>query len=435
MKRTVTLILALALLLACLTGCESKKDLPMTTIVTETGEQKELPLATVLIDTGIEPSNFRTFLKTVPGFDREFHMEVQAMPQEPERSQRLQRIRTEILAGKGPDLFISDCYRTTVVDIREAGVDLGDGPLFHFPSQAMENRMFLPLDGYIENAQFMEFDKLHPAVMAVGRNQEGQQIIPLKFDFYLTGYIPSVYDMPEERPKSRQEMLDSGCPVLEFAAKGMWGDALLDSFAQTIDQENDLPAFTEEELLERALALWDSRQKRWSGEYDFFGVDKWDGCGPASMFFIDYSPREDTILVPDYNNAGGVSAFVTVFAAINRNANYPGYAFRVLDKLLSKSEQEKQALYGEVWMPGLPVCVDFDKDAAFLGGNRLAPEDLEEYQELLEMIDNVRFLTSLDQELIRTLVPVCAAEHSTQADVEKTAHQVYTTMKMMLAES
>lgn len=434
MKKFLSVLLTLALLCALLAACGGKEDLPTTTILTETGEQVELPLVTVLIDApSIQLTNFMSIMRTVPGYDREFHLEVTQLPQEPERSQQLQRIRTEILAGKGPDVFISDCYTPTLVDLRDVGLDLGDGPLFNFPTQAMKNRVFLPLDEYIENAQFMEFDQLNPTIMALGRNEEGQQILPMEFNFWVTGYIPSGYDMPQERPQSLEKMWDSGCPVLEFTANGMWGDSLLDSFAQTIDQENDLPAFTEEALLEHALAVWESWQKLKQEEWDFLSEEMWDGCAPMSHFIEEFHPKQDTILTPCYNDAGGISAYVTLFSAINRNASYPEFSFRVLDKLLSKAVMSEQVIYG--WTAGMPTFTGGDGEMPALGGSSLTPELLEQYQELLGMVNGVRFLTTLDQEILRALLPVCSDENATQQDVEKTVHQLYTTFKMMLAES
>ena len=59
----------------------------------------------------------------------------------------------------------------------------------------------------------------------------------------------------------------------------------------------------------------------------------------------------------------------------------------------------------------------------------------ERAKELLEMVNQVRFLTSVDQEMARSLAPVRDARDSTREDVEETVDRVYTTMKMMVAES
>lgn len=192
MKKLLFAILAMLLLIFPFGGCQWAKELPITTIFTEAGQQQEMPLVTILIDQGVsvETSNFRKFLETVPGNDQEFHVEIDVLPPDigdGQRDQRMQRVRTEVMAGKGPDIFICDGYNTIITDFREVGGEMGNGSLFGFPTQAMKNRLFLPLDSYMENAQFMEFDQMNPMVMAAGRNEEGQQLLPMTFDYWAAG--------------------------------------------------------------------------------------------------------------------------------------------------------------------------------------------------------------------------------------------------------
>ena len=93
-----------------------------------------------------------------------------------ERESMLSRLRVELMAGKGPDVFI--------VNGRGA---LGSGAqeseaLFTMPQKHMETGLFLPLDDYMENhTEYAEWDKFPEGVMAAGRNAEGQQIIPMSY--------------------------------------------------------------------------------------------------------------------------------------------------------------------------------------------------------------------------------------------------------------
>ena len=100
MKKLIVLTLSLAML--ALLGCQQRKELPTTTIVTEQGEQKELPLVTVTVDEPMwQSSNFLAFLRTVPGYDKEFHVEYELIDMEPMRSYRMENLRVEVMAGKG----------------------------------------------------------------------------------------------------------------------------------------------------------------------------------------------------------------------------------------------------------------------------------------------------------------------------------------------
>ncbi len=93
-----------------------------------------------------------------------------------DREAALTRMRTEIMSGQGPDLFICGCTNPQAEE----------EPLFRFPMQAMENQLFLPLDEFFASAQFTEYEKLLPMAMEAGRNQEGQQLVPLAFTLPVT---------------------------------------------------------------------------------------------------------------------------------------------------------------------------------------------------------------------------------------------------------
>ena len=59
-------------------------------------------------------------------------------------------------------------------------------------------------------------------------------------------------------------------------------------------------------------------------------------------------------MIPVYNVSGGVTANITTFAAINRNARRPDEAFIIIDYLLDSDVQQASPLF-EYRMEGLPV--------------------------------------------------------------------------------
>lgn len=462
-KRTkfAALLLVLALLCALLTACGAKKDPPTIKAVNGNGEHVELPLVTVLVDNSMAP-NFEAFLQTVPGNNWEFIVKCEFLPdafESPQdREQELQRIRTEILSGKGPDLFVLDSYYESLV---EASQSRSGSAVFNFPQQAMENRVFLPLDEYLDNAEVMEWDKLNPTIMAAGRNDQGQLIIPMQFDFNVVPWRPSGYGMDVELPQNRQELLDSGCGVLEFAGMGGQQVSMLNGFVPLVDWDKDAPAFTEEQLLEKVLLERESWQRWTSGRYDFFTeageLDRskidikegWTAIMSSRMSNYDYiddwhfisgisdirntNIQEGTVLVPSYNDNDGITAFVTTYAAINANANYPEYAFRVLDKLLSKGEMVRQTLYG--WCCGYPVYMGVGShDTPFQSG-RVDVWAYAQFEELMKKVDDVRFLTELDWEARELEMKAVYPDEISEDEIKRAVHDSYMTMKMMLAES
>lgn len=95
------------------------------------------------------------------------------------------------MSGSGPDVFIMRCDEKASWHTEQA--------LFQIPEQAIESGLFLPLDDYIENAQFIEWDKLTPIVMEAGRNEEGQLILPLTYNIPITFFrAPDVSHTPSK---------------------------------------------------------------------------------------------------------------------------------------------------------------------------------------------------------------------------------------------
>ena len=126
-----------------------------------TAEYKEertgLPVVSILVDLPTEtvysPDALTKTLSRMLGYGKDFSLLVEALPSSgQERDIAASRIRTEIMAGKGPDLFL--CAQ------RMRGLSSGPDPFFKFPVKAMSNHIFMPLDNYIEKAEDIDWDSL-----------------------------------------------------------------------------------------------------------------------------------------------------------------------------------------------------------------------------------------------------------------------------------
>ncbi len=121
----------------------------------------------------------------------------------PERETVLERIRTEIMSGEGPNLFIVQTHSS-----------LWEPLLFEMPEKAMELGFFLPLDEYIANAEYAEWDKFTPTIMEIGRNEEGQLLIPLAYELPSAVYRKedishTPTNMTWEELKSEEDLQDA----------------------------------------------------------------------------------------------------------------------------------------------------------------------------------------------------------------------------------
>lgn len=435
MSKLTALFLIAMIALPGLGGCRER--LPLATVATEKGLE-ELPLVTMLADVWVKEGLSR-FLESVPGYNREFHVEYELLDEGgSERDMRLIRLRTEMMAGAGPDIFFCDQYVGVVKmywQFKHDSSETESGPMFNFPEQAMRNHLFLPLDDYIKNARFMDFDQLLPVVMEAGRTEEGLMILPVTYSFDV-GYFRKPDFTPETAPKTRRELLDVDDPFLNVVGVGGYGDLPLNVFSPAARLEEEEPGFSQEDLTAFCLEYRDAERQYWEIREDFHvGESPWIGYGPLEIILYQESYYDGDVIVPTYNQQDGITAYVSSFAAINRNANYPNYAFQVLDKLLSVQEQQEARIYGDSrYFAGLPTHREVGGGETPMGGKRLDEGIFRQYVDLREKITETRFLNMMDREAMG-LADVCVQDGVTEEDIRQAARKTYTTMQMLLAES
>ena len=432
MKRKLAILLALICLLP---ACKSGVEAPDSSNTGEAPGQKEVPVINVEVDINALGKDwvFQT-LQSIPGFGTEFTVLTETVPGGgQDRDMLLTRVKTEIMAGKGPDVFLL------------SNEDRGDIEyLFPFPQKAMKNHLLLPLDSYIEDAEYMEWDKLLPVVMEAGRNEEGQQILPLTFTFKVNGVNTEYYTMDADMPMTWEESLACDDKWVRYNA-GL--GSLSDNFGDYISLEDDTMRISEEDIVDwyRKRKEVDLAARR--GEFpefteysDSFGYhvpkgindEKFEtamNIGSFAMNF-DHDPlggEENYWLAPAYNTDGGITATIDTFTAINRNTEHPDLSFRVLDYLLAYNTQ-RGPLYTNLY--GMPVHMDVGIDGDCGPGWSMNDWNRDQYLGLRDQINAARFRTPVDGEMEEIF-----ADYEAAGDLEGSVHKHYVTALMMLAES
>lgn len=426
MKKTAVILMSLLILALC--GCKTAKESPTMEIFTDEGK-KTVPLVTLVTDVTWDSTNLSSMVRSIPGNGQDFQITLETVPRtEPDRSNYLNHMRTELLAGKGPDLFIVNLERSAL-DISDSG-DLLD-PLFPFPEKSMKNRLFLPLDDYMENAE-TDFSKFLPTLMDACRNDEGQQLIPLTYNFDCGVFKGGASDIPHVG--SREDMLDSGSPALEFYAGTMGGVLPLDYFGIPADYDAETLSFTEEELFGQAM-LWNEHFRKFrAGEYDNVLEIYSIRTGAFIRGMGDNAIDSADAFVPARNRDGGVTANIGTAAAINRNSSYPELAFAIIDRVASESSMCEQFLYG--YGGGIPANTELggpDKPFQWLP---MTQESYDIYRETIGQVTVIKIPTKLEQAVYENVyLPCVRQEIGDEDDIRAAVHKAYTTMQMMLAES
>lgn len=374
-------------------------------------------------------------------------VEFEYLPKEGEaREAALTHMRTEIMSGKGPDLFICGCTNPQI----------DEQPLFRFPDQVMKQHLFLPLDEYFASAQFTDLDKLLPIAMEAGRNEEGQQLVPLAFTMPITVFRKSEVQHEHSKTMTRAEQL-AGDDAMKLSAAAEPANCLYRSagFRELADYESETLCFSEEELgayLEECGRLFSEQDGLDAPDCFTTGLcANFIDVPGAEVMYFDSSHHgglrsTDTFtMVPVYSNEGGYIAYITSFAAINRNTEKPEEAFLLLDYLLSPAGARSE-LYGRLLdQVGMPVHMDLGEMgasvAAVAGGVWwMSDENYAEYCSLRDNISAMRFSTPFELEIRKAYWDIDSiAWKRSQGEKTDSAENIiadtYRTMKMELAES
>jgi len=369
-----------------------------------------------------------------------------------ERKTAQTRIRTEMMSGGGPDVFIMK----TVAVPSVTGVDIE--ALFRFPEKNMETGLFLPLDEYMANeTQFTDWDAQTKAILNAGRIEEGQMIIPTTYTFPVLVYPENENIIPYTTELTMQEILNnpttsqlgtllySGVTkVDERATDILWISPREPSFlfGKYADYEKEKLLLTELELQEmlsvsmRCFAATKETQEQYM-QYQF--IKDHVSYSLISEIYNAYF-NNDMSLVPMYSINGGVTASVRSFAAVNRNTNFPKESFAVIDYIMQEESQRESVLYSRFFVDSIPLQNDLGSSEKPLESTSKTLRYLEDplFEDLLlikDQITAVNFESELDA-VLNELVASCSQDESfSDAGVaESYAAYAYEKMERMIGE-
>ncbi len=432
------------------------------------------------------PTRFLYHLEYVTGISRE-DVNVEFLPdEESERAVRLASLRTEIMSGGGPDVFIMRSNPISEENSKYWQKTFWKDSLMEkeqlFPNirASMENGLFLPLDEYLPSAQYLNIDSIHPVVLSAGTTKDGQVLLPITFTFPVAVYEKNKLEQPDCFPASWQEATSWSDPTVRAAYGGFAKNQFSLLFPELWDTSSEKLLFSRGELLQRVKEALKLEQglspeqdrifpvrflhhfeaadmspglyydRRWNGSVD--DVEWWTATSEEQRQSIAEAPQ---IMQPLYNTEGGVSAGITSYVCVNRNTKRPEDAFRVVDFLFKTEVQScrgendviieglcRQSEY-HIEFFGIPARNDLLKDAKYsfgdhylgqLGVTTSPNEELfSEYTALRNEVTHARFYGTLDQEL-QAMYEACL-EAENDEEIEKIVSKAYDTMLMILAES
>lgn len=473
MKKTLALIMAALML--CLTGCKTKgqtenNQSSQTSSVTSSEvseDNEETSVLKIVTDIDCLSSSIRIrgdmfknsqakvgksalkyILKDLGGTPNGIDVELEVLPRESvQYDSELTHLRTEIMAGGGPDVFLMSGF---------GGSDqmLPDNTLFQNPESAMSKGLFLALDEYVEDAQFMDMEMLNTRVMEAGCYEGSRYILPM---FYRISYgHASQVIEPEDLPATWQDGVSSGDAEIRssYAANLSAISFRQVVFGQVADNYSEELLLDQEDFFQRTKEAVQMYEEYWSETqipYDLSGCGSW-GDYHAGVFSGE-APGDNTFFAPR-NSEGGLSAAVENWCAVNANTQHPEDAFFMVDMLLGRSFIRLENFWNKnkttstpyevdmFWMMkvgNIPVYTDYMTSSKSYANSVLYSDMRDALAQAEEEITYVYFTSNVDRAMdgmFRELIERVENGEAIDDDaLRRTTDKTYTTIKMMLAES
>ena len=311
-------------------------------------------------------------------------VEFEFLPNDPQEAETTRtRLREEIAAGEGPDVFLIGSAST---DGQE------QDRLFPLPEKAMEQGVFLALDPYIEKAEFLRPEKVTAGAMAAGINRTGEQVLfPLSDRMPVAIFLKEETDYVPSKDFTWNDMVNDESQIMQAAAaldkvmatipNGFYFDypvgevSLCETFGALADYNTGELLFSEEELLERIDQLLTLEEKHigegfekipdfFSGNIGYNLVENNDARYMDELIFekdgaptLDLRLADDypVTLVPIYCDDGGIAVTVETYGAVNANTKRPDDAFFLLDMLTDTEVLEELGVFATIFQDSAPV--------------------------------------------------------------------------------
>lgn len=423
-KIIVTVGLGISLL-GCI-GCKEKN-------VEEKENQNTLKICTQTIYV----DNMKKLIETWEHFNKGLKAELIVIPKDPDEAEiKISEIRTEMLAGGGPDVFLMNDRRCFGISTWE---EEGMPMLFQNPEKAMYSGTFLPLDSYIKNAKYFNQEHYNPVIMEAGKTEEGQCLLPIAYDYRIS-YFEEPQENPIQMPLPSWESLVSGEAGLTSTMFPAINYSFPDLLGEYVDYENKKLLLSEKELYQYVLDSIDFGIFAENGR-ETAGMDLVWTEGDFAECFIgnsrEYKQNPNSLLA-NPNREGGINANITTWAGINKNTKRPTQAFSLLDLLLSDEVMTREGFSEAGKYAGSSIAFGLDgiltHQEAFENDCKYLPDDTEKaFKALNSQINSVRFSSDFDKEL-QKMRDACREAAGNEEEQRKIVKETYEKIELMLAE-
>lgn len=419
--KTRTAILCVCTLTAGLWGCGTEE---------KSEEEKILRVVT----DGRLYTDVEFAARFLEGVDSGIEVRIQRLPDDKaEREIEIQKLRTEIMAGKGPDVYLID-----------GGEEYGEEflPLLENPYQTMQSGALAPLDALMEEDSYWEDDTYSDVILKAGQYDGHQYILPMSVSYYV---LPRETDMEEMTEDTLGEWLEQARNSQDIRLKTAFWSSLWAQSARWMQPAADY---------ERGEVLFNKEKWiKFSDQYFQFHIDVGEEVHEtgnwynfemlSSAVFSDKTSPIDLQVVPDLE--GRKMASIQTYGAVGMSSDLKQEAYDFLMLFLNDRSQKYSREHSEGSMILPQIYGYFDsafipvQESAFEAWMHYPPdEELEKMLQSFHELDGAYFLTKAERELFEGVYEI--EIQSTYPDYDwnpalaKITDSAWNTYKMMVSE-
>lgn len=438
MKKIIALLLGLVLMLSIFTAC-GKKDEPVTIsiMVEETFTDR------------MEDDKFKKFIEYLYP---EIKIEYISIPINPEvRDPLLTSYRTEIMSGKGPDIFLLPTWNVDQITYdNKSGKEYPRlEPLFKDMQDAMSNLTFLPMDDYLAQSEYINLEDHIKPVMDAGKNEHGQLVLPFTYSVDMFLVDKAKLRNPDVELESLEDIVNYTDKKLRTTLNINMNKNFNSFFAEIIAPDTGELTLTEGDIVkafEYSGILFDSPV---AGESIAYGTYEYS-TNYTDMMYYQWMRYEDEIRpIVIYNMDGGVTAQIETYVAINGSTKHPDEAFKVVEQLFRDEFQSGEYIPVDYKEKGTLFQLepdDLGREDGLMTSKAAKTNELNYNPDQVEFIESritgARFTSEYDCMLTDSWdyvnnyyywgTPKTEEEYQTM--IEELAAELYSDFKMMAAE-
>lgn len=373
MKRLTAFLLTVVMCLCLLSGCGSDKDVVPT-------EDVELWVVTELTDRyGMNEQAkrmIRQFQEKYPNVT----VKLDILPTgDEERAVYLQKIRTQIMGGGGPDVYLMPTSNVVPTGTSMKVMDKNVEPLFRDVKSVMDNGVFYDISEFYDQDPNLDKDALNTSVMDGGVMGGARFLLPLRYEF-------GVYAVDRENLEEKGYdvgIFESVRSVMAAAVEQGDADLAMNClatgsdyyFSDYIDYDTWEVKLTVEEvedyleLFQQAAILgWNEGNSGTSAASGyaiggkFFAVDglavrRSTLTEAMGTILIAKLLGEEVELYPQRDTDGELNAIVTYYAAVGAGSENPRLAYEFATMFLSEEAQHETYLTSGLYQNAIsPAC-------------------------------------------------------------------------------